>query len=186
MSCPGGRAARARRCLRGTLATLLLAVGLAAGAGSAGAQESSLVAALGAAGPETMVVQITLNQQKKGQYFVNVVDGGFLVRSEDLKAIGLVGAKGRTVMSGNDEYVWVNSIPGLQAKFRRGAAVARPRRRSEAPARKLRRPLVGPRPEGLLSGQRQCILQLRPRLRGRQRRIRERRLRDDADRRADR
>ncbi len=119
MSCPGGRAARARRCLRGALAipVFALALGLAAFGGSAGAQESLLVAALGAAGPETMVVQITLNQQNKGQYFVNVVDGAFLARREDLKAIGLVAAQGRTTMSGNEEYVWVNSIPGVQAKF---------------------------------------------------------------------
>ncbi len=42
------------------------------------AQDAPLIAQLGAAGPEQIVVQLVLNQDKKGEYFVAVVDGQFL------------------------------------------------------------------------------------------------------------
>ena len=44
------------------------------------AAESSLVAMLGATEPETLVVQITLNTENKGQFFVSAADGDFLIR----------------------------------------------------------------------------------------------------------
>ena len=111
-----GRAGRARwqRSARWTV----LAWGFGACfATSTAAQEPSVVAALGASAPETIVVQIVLNRAKKGEYFVAVIDGHFLARTQDLRAMGVPSAGGRTVTSGGEEYVWVNSIPGLQAAF---------------------------------------------------------------------
>jgi hypothetical protein len=91
---------------------------LAAFAHGAATQEPTLVAALGSAGPETVVVQITVNRERKGEFFVKVIDGAFLARAKDLTTIGLIGAQGRTwAPGGSDEYVWVNSIPGIQATF---------------------------------------------------------------------
>jgi outer membrane usher protein FimD/PapC len=81
------------------------------------AQDAPLIAQLGAGGAEKMVVQLTLNRTKKGEFFVAIVDGRFLARSEDLRAIGVVGAGGRTMTSGGEEYVFVNSIPGITATF---------------------------------------------------------------------
>jgi outer membrane usher protein len=117
MSHPDGRAVRARRRQAGRLAIGILALAVAAFAGTAAAQPPSLLAALGATGPEVVVAQITLNEQKKGQFFVTVIDGRFLARTEDLKAIGLTSVRGRTRTSGGEEYVWVDSIAGVQATF---------------------------------------------------------------------
>ena len=117
MSRPDGRASAARRRFAGRIALGILALGLAAFARTAAAQPPTLVAALGASGPETIVAQITLNEQKKGQFFVTVIDGRFLARTEDLKAIGLTSARGQTRTSGGEEYVWVDSIAGLRATF---------------------------------------------------------------------
>ena len=77
MSRPDGRASAARRRFAGRIALGILALGLAAFARTAAAQPPTLVAALGASGPETIVAQITLNEQKKGQFFVTVIDGRF-------------------------------------------------------------------------------------------------------------
>ena len=114
---PDGCASGARSCRAGAVTRYWLALCLGMLALVAAAQDSSLVAALGSAGPETMVVQITLNSEKKGQYFVSVVDGRFLARVQDIKALGLVDARGRTMMAGGEEMVWLNSIPGVQVTF---------------------------------------------------------------------
>jgi outer membrane usher protein FimD/PapC len=112
-----GRAAveRVRRACG--FAACVTALGLVAFASAAATFEPTLVAALGSAGPETMVVQITLNGERKGQFFVNVINGAFLARAQDLKAIGLVGAHGQTWTQGGVEFVWVASIEGIQATF---------------------------------------------------------------------
>ena len=112
-----GRAARACRRIARALAIGCVALGAGAVAPPAAAQPTAMLAAVSGAGPEAMVVQITLNQDKKGQYFVNVVDGNFLVRVEDLKAIGLVQVGGRTLNSGGVDYVWAHSMAGVQASF---------------------------------------------------------------------
>lgn len=109
----------ARKCRRGVarLALRLLVAALAAACAPSVAASKAQAASLGAAGPETIVVQVTLNQERKGQFFATVVKGEFLLRAQDLKAIGLVGARGRTWQSGGDEYLWVESIPGLAVAF---------------------------------------------------------------------
>ena len=106
----GARRWRSRRAA--VAACVLLAVSTLAHA-----QDAPLIAQLGTSGPEKMVVQITLNQAKKGEYFVAVVDGRFLARREDLRAIGVAATGGRAITSGGEEYVFVNSIPGIAATF---------------------------------------------------------------------
>ena len=49
--------------------------------------ENSILAQLGSTGPEKMVVQLVLNQESKGEYFVTIVEGKFLARAQDLKEI---------------------------------------------------------------------------------------------------
>jgi hypothetical protein len=113
----GCRAVGARRLLAGSVVAFLVALVLAGIPPSAAANEPTLIAALGGDGPETMVVQITLNGERKGQFFVNVINGAFLARAQDLKAIGLVSVQGRTWAPAGEEYVWVNSISGVAASF---------------------------------------------------------------------
>ncbi len=117
MSRVDGRAAGARSLLAGRVAAFCVALALASFAQGAVAPDSTLLAALGSSAPEVIVVQVTLNGERKGEFFVTVVNGAFLARSKDLKAIGLVAAQGRTWVSGGDEHVWVNSIPGIDATF---------------------------------------------------------------------
>ena len=87
------------------------------------AQDAPLIAQLGAAGPEQVVVQLVLNQEKKGEYFVAVVEGKFLARTQDLLAAGVPVAGARTMVTGGNEYVWIDSIPGVQASFDEGATL---------------------------------------------------------------
>jgi outer membrane usher protein FimD/PapC len=112
-----GRAAREWRRGLARVALPVLVAGLGAASTPVVAAPSTQVALLGAAGPETIVAEVTLNQQKKGSFFLTVIDGQFLVRAQDLKAIGVDGARGLSWRSGDDEYVWVGSIPGLAVTF---------------------------------------------------------------------
>src|SRR5260221_13951337 len=64
-----------------------------------------------------MVVQITLNRERKGEFFVTVINGMFLARAKDLKTIGLVGAVGRAWSPGGGEYLYLDLIPGIQVSF---------------------------------------------------------------------
>lgn len=108
-----------RRCRRAVArAALRLALaGFAAACTPALGASTTPLAALGAVGPETIVVQITLNRERKGQFFVIVVGGEFLVSAHDLKTIGLEGGRGRVRQVGGDEYVLVSSVPGLAVAF---------------------------------------------------------------------
>src|SRR5258708_4577561 len=69
------------------------------------------------AGAETLVVQITLNGVNKGQFFVSVIDGDFLVRLQDLNAMGLIGlgAKSRTLEG--EQFASLKGIAGLAVTF---------------------------------------------------------------------
>lgn len=109
----------ARRCRRAAafLALSLTTTGFAAAPAPTLAPSATQVAALGSATPETIVAQVTLNRQKKGEFFVTVIHGEFLLRAQDLKAIGLEGARGRSWISGGEEYVWVATIPELAVAF---------------------------------------------------------------------
>lgn len=87
------------------------------------AAESSLVAMLGAAGPETLVVQVTLNTENKGQFFVSAADGDFLIRVQDLKAMGLAAARGRAQIIDGEEMIALKSIEGMSVRFDEKALV---------------------------------------------------------------
>ena len=99
------------------VALTMFVAGLAGAPTLAVAAQTTQVAMLGAAGPETIVAEVTLNRQKRGSFFLTVIDGQFLVRVQDLKAIGVDGSQGRSWRSGGDEHVWVGSIPGLTVTF---------------------------------------------------------------------
>ena len=117
MGSVGGRAAGARGPLAARIACFAITLVLSTFGRGAIAPDSSMVAALGSASPEVIVVQITLNKERKGEFFVTVINGAFFARTKDLNAIGLVGVKGRTWTSGGEEYLGVNSIAGIDAKF---------------------------------------------------------------------
>ena len=110
-----GRVSRARW-LR-TPRAAVLACAILASSAALRAEDAPLIAQLGAAGPEQVVVQLVLNQEKKGEYFVAVVEGKFLARTQDLRAAGVPVAGARTMVAGGNEYVWIDSIPGVQASF---------------------------------------------------------------------
>ncbi|MET0204811.1 MAG: fimbria/pilus outer membrane usher protein [Casimicrobiaceae bacterium] len=95
----------------------VLACTILASSATLRAQDAPLIAQLGAAGPEQVVVQLVLNQEKKGEYFVAVVEGKFLARTQDLLAAGVPVAGARTMVTGGNEYVWIDSIPGVRASF---------------------------------------------------------------------
>ncbi|MCC7218039.1 MAG: fimbrial biogenesis outer membrane usher protein [Burkholderiales bacterium] len=116
-------ASRARHARRprwprpGRVATIVATLLAGVVALRAGASEPSLVAALGSNAPEAIVVRVVLNNTSKGEYFLAVVDGRLLVRRDDLRAIGLAATGGRPWQSGDTEYIWVDSIPGVRATF---------------------------------------------------------------------
>src|SRR4029453_10543101 len=96
---------------------LVFAFLIAACPETATAAESSLLAMLGAAGPETLVVEIMLNTENKGQFFVSATDSDFLIRAADLKAIGLAGVRGRTQTIDGEEMIALKSIDGVSVRF---------------------------------------------------------------------
>jgi len=79
--------------------------------------ERPLLAMLGTAGPETVVVEVVLNTQHKGQFFVSAADGDFLMRIQDLKAIGLGDPRGRVRKIDGEEMIALKSIDGVSARF---------------------------------------------------------------------
>ena len=111
---------RERHVTRGRIGLLcFLMFGLPIETPFAGAEEvvPSVVSALGIAAPEPLIVQITLNQESKGEFFVSVADGDFLIRVGDLKAIGLTQRPGQFRTIDNEEYVSLKSIGGVTFRF---------------------------------------------------------------------
>ena len=109
----------ARRCGRGVIpfASRLLAAAIAGASAHAGAAEPVAAAAVARAAAATVVVEVTLNRQSKGQYFAALVDGKFLLRAQDLKAIGLQPAAGRALQAAGVDYVGLTSLAGVQVAF---------------------------------------------------------------------
>lgn len=65
-----------------------------------------------------MVVSVTVNQTPKGDFFVLAAPGGdFLVRKEDLKAMGFRDPKGESSVIGEEEYVSLKSMQGVRFAF---------------------------------------------------------------------
>jgi outer membrane usher protein FimD/PapC len=84
---------------------------------SIAAAEPPLLAVLGSTAPETLVVQVTLNNVNKGQFFVSASDGDFLIRVEDLKAMGLAAIHGRTRNIDGEEMIALKSIDDMTVAF---------------------------------------------------------------------
>ncbi|MEK7680135.1 MAG: fimbria/pilus outer membrane usher protein, partial [Deltaproteobacteria bacterium] len=69
-------------------------------------------------GAETMVVSVTVNQMPKGDFFVLAAsDGDFLVRTEDLSAMGFRDPKGETSVIDKEEYISLKSMQGVRFTF---------------------------------------------------------------------
>ena len=68
---------------------------------------------------ETIVVQITLNQQNKGDLFVQYDEENkdFLIRKTDLSGIGLTKIEGQTQEIGGEVYLWAGSLEGVSTSF---------------------------------------------------------------------
>jgi outer membrane usher protein FimD/PapC len=71
-----------------------------------------------AEGGQTAILRIVLNQEDKGEFFVNVTDDGdFLARIEDLKKIGFPEIQGKVSILEGEEFVSLRSMKGLKTVF---------------------------------------------------------------------
>lgn len=68
-------------------------------------------------GGETVVLNVTLNSETKGEYFVNLTDGDFLVRVEDLKAMGFREPVGEAIDISGERHVSLRSMRGVEFLF---------------------------------------------------------------------
>ncbi|MCM2312446.1 MAG: fimbria/pilus outer membrane usher protein [Steroidobacteraceae bacterium] len=101
-----------KRC--GAVGSLLLCL-LALSATSGGAQT---LAVTRPAARETMVVRVTLNTESKGDVFVErTPDGDFLVKIQDLRAIGFREPTGSHVSIEGDSYLSLRALRGVKYEF---------------------------------------------------------------------
>ncbi|MEW6324141.1 MAG: fimbria/pilus outer membrane usher protein, partial [Nitrospirota bacterium] len=71
-----------------------------------------------ALGDETVILNIVLNHVDQGEYFVVMIDrGDFLVRTEDLRAMGLRRLEGKAYEIGGETYLQLSSIPEVEVTF---------------------------------------------------------------------
>lgn len=71
-----------------------------------------------ALGSETIVLNITLNNDEKGEMFVQSTDDGdFLLRVEDLKSIGFQDPSGKETEIGGERYLSLRSLHGVTSHF---------------------------------------------------------------------
>lgn len=67
---------------------------------------------------ETVILNITVNQIPKGEFFVPMTDDGdFLVKVEDLKTIGIREPKGKVVEVSAEPYLSLKSMGGVTFQF---------------------------------------------------------------------
>lgn len=67
---------------------------------------------------ETIIVNIILNEEAKGEFFVNMTgDGDFLVRIEDLRSIGFSDPKGKIAQITGETFLSLMSIEGVRFLF---------------------------------------------------------------------
>jgi outer membrane usher protein FimD/PapC len=65
-----------------------------------------------------MIVNIILNRETKGEFFVNLTDGGdFLVKTSDLQAMGVTGPFPESVAIDNEPHVALKSFSGVTFSF---------------------------------------------------------------------
>ncbi|MEW6375527.1 MAG: fimbria/pilus outer membrane usher protein [Thermodesulfobacteriota bacterium] len=64
------------------------------------------------------ILKIVLNQEEKGEFFVNVTDeGDFLIRTEDMKKMGFSEVKGKISVVEGDEFISLRSMEGVKTVF---------------------------------------------------------------------
>jgi outer membrane usher protein len=69
-------------------------------------------------GGQPAILKIVLNQEEKGEFLVNIAeDGDLLVRSEDLRKIGITEVKGKASTIEKEEYISLKSMEGLKFEF---------------------------------------------------------------------
>ncbi|MFZ3207866.1 MAG: fimbria/pilus outer membrane usher protein [Geobacteraceae bacterium] len=67
---------------------------------------------------QAIIVSVILNQEAKGEYFVNLADDGdFLVKTDDLKSMGFTGPFPKPVEVDNESYVSLKSFTGVTFTF---------------------------------------------------------------------
>lgn len=67
---------------------------------------------------ETVILNITLNQEGKGEFFVNLADDGdFLVKETDLLQMGLRGPFTKIITIAGEGHVALTSVPGLTFSY---------------------------------------------------------------------
>ena len=71
-----------------------------------------------AEGGQMAILRVVLNQEEKGEFFVNVTeDGDFLVRIEDLKKMGFSEIRGRVLALEGEEFASLRSMEGVKIGF---------------------------------------------------------------------
>jgi len=71
-----------------------------------------------AEGGQMAILKIFLNQEEKGEFFVDVTeDGDFLVRMEDLKKMGFSEIRGKVLALEGEEFVSLRSMEGVRTVF---------------------------------------------------------------------
>jgi outer membrane usher protein len=71
-----------------------------------------------AEGGQMAILRFVLNQEEKGEFFVNVTDDGdFLVRIEDLKKMGFSEVHGKISVLEGEEFVSLKSMEGIKTVF---------------------------------------------------------------------
>jgi len=71
-----------------------------------------------AEGGQMAILRVVLNQEEKGEFFVNVTDAGdFLVRIEDLRKMGFSEISGEVSVLEEEEFVFLKSIEGVKTVF---------------------------------------------------------------------
>ncbi len=70
-----------------------------------------------AEGGQMAILRVVLNQEEKGEFVVNVTDGDFLVRMEDLKKMGFSEIRGKVLAVEGEEFVSLRSMEGVRTVF---------------------------------------------------------------------
>jgi len=71
-----------------------------------------------AEGGQMAILKIVLNQEEKGEFFVDVTDDGdFFVRIEDLKKMGFTEIRGKVSVLEGEEFVSLKSMEGVKTVF---------------------------------------------------------------------
>ena len=70
-----------------------------------------------AEGGQMAILRVVLNQEEKGEFVVNVTDGDFLVRMEDLKKMGFSEIRGKVLALEGEEFVSLRSMEGVKTVF---------------------------------------------------------------------